>query len=260
MLKRAVMTAAIAAALGLGTYFVRAEDKPAATPAPAETTTTAELPKPDAEGFIEMFNGKDLTGWKGLEGFWSAKDGMIVGSETKEKSEQTFLVYTAIPQIADFEMHYKYKFATPDGNSGVQFRSKMLKPETSRVGGYQADCDAKGGYDGGFYDEASVAGGRGIMSNRGDKTTWDAENKRHNEKLPEDNATLKKFIKVGDWNDVVLVADGNHITYTINGHLTTDLTDDSPKAVKEGLIALQIHKGFTMDIQFKDLKIKLLKK
>jgi hypothetical protein len=39
----------------------------------------------------------------------------------------------------------------------------------------------------------------------------------------------------------------------------TDLTDDSPKALKDGVIALQIHGGFTMDIQFKDLKIKVLK-
>src|SRR6185312_4356512 len=98
-------------------------DKPAAPAAPAVST---ELPKPDAEGFISMFNGKDLTGWHGLEGFWSAKDGMIVGSETKEKSKQTFLVYTAIPKIGDFEMHYKYKFASRTGNSGVQFRSKII--------------------------------------------------------------------------------------------------------------------------------------
>ena len=71
---------------------------------------------------------------------------------------------------------------------------------------------------------------------------------------------MKKIIKLGDWNDVVLIADGNHMTYTINGHLMTDLTDNSPKEVKEGVIALQIHGGFTMDILFKDLKIKLLKK
>ena len=75
-----------------------------------------------------------------------------------------------------------------------------------------------------------------------------------------DNAALKKFIKIGDWNDVVLVAKGNHITYRINGHLMTDLTDDSPKALKDGVIALQLHEGFTMEIQFKDVKIKLLDK
>jgi hypothetical protein len=226
-----------------------ADDKAAAS--------KAELPKPDADGFITLFNGKNLTGWEGLEDYWSVKDGVISGHETKDKSKQTFLVCTAA-KFGDFELHLKYKFATPDGNSGIQFRSKVLDPKSFRVGGYQADFDGKAGYDGSIYDEASVAGGRGTMSNRGEKTTWDAENKRNNTKLAESAADLKKLIKVGDWNDVVLVAKGNHITYSINGHLMTDLTDDSPKALKEGVLAFQLHAGYTMEIQFKDVRIKLL--
>ena len=218
-----------------------------------------DLPKPDADGFVTIFNGKDLTYWEGLEGFWGVKDGAIAAHETKEASKQTFLVFKGA-NVSDFELRIKYKFVTPDGNSGIQFRSKLLDPKTFRVGGYQADFDAKGGYDGSIYDEASVVGGRGTMSNRGDKTSWDAENKRHNEKLPQDNAALKKFLNIGDWNDVVLVAQGNHMTYTINGHLMTDLTDDSPKAMREGILALQCHAGFTMEIQFKDIKIKFLDK
>ena len=219
----------------------------------------ADLPKSDAEGFITIFNGKDLTGWEGLEEYWTVKDGVISGHETKDKSKQTFLVWKG-GKPSDFELHLKYKFATPDGNSGIQFRSKILDPKTFRVGGYQADFDAKGGYDGSIYDEASVAGGRGTMSNRGEKTVWDVDNKRKNEKLGEGGDALKKLLRIGDWNDVVLVAKGNHITYSINGKVMTDLTDDSPKALKEGVIALQCHAGFTMDIQFKDVKIKLLDK
>jgi hypothetical protein len=234
---------ALLAALGL-TGLVAAADKPA-----------ADLPKADADGFIPLFNGKDLTNWEGLDGFWSVKDGVISGHETKEGSKQTFLVLTAL-KPADFELHFSYKWATPDGNSGVQFRSKVLDEKAYRVGGYQADFDAKGGYDGSIYDEAGVAGGRGTMSNRGEKTVWDADTKRHDEKLSDED--LKKYIKAGDWNDCVVIAKGNHITYTINGHLMTDLTDDSPKALKDGVIALQCHAGFTMEVLFKDLKIKLL--
>ena len=233
------------ATLSFSAIFARGEDKP-----------KAELPKPDADGFMTVFNGTDLTYWSGLTEYWTVKDGVISGHETKDKSKQTFLVFDK--PVSDFELHCKYKFATPDGNSGIQFRSKLVDPATFKVGGYQADFDGKGGYDGSVYDEASVAGGRGTMSNRGDKTHWDAENKRHNEKLEEDNAALKKYVKVGDWNDVVLVAKGNHVTYTINGKLMTDLTDDSPKALKEGVLALQLHAGFTMEIQFKDVKIKLM--
>jgi Domain of Unknown Function (DUF1080) len=249
MLKHLALVAILG--LGLAPGSVHTADKPAAANA------KAELPKPDADGFITIFNGKDLTGWEGLEDYWSVKDGVISGHETKEKSKQTFLIFTG-SKVGDFELHLKYKFATPDGNSGIQFRSKVLDPKTFRVGGYQADCDAQAGYDGCIYDEAGVAGNRGVMSTRGEKTTWDAENKRHNEKLDKDGNELKKAIKVGDWNDVVLVAKGNHITYSINGQLMTDLTDDSPKALQEGVLAFQLHAGYTMEILFKDVKIKLL--
>src|SRR5207247_7981685 len=135
-----------------------------------------------------------------------------------------FLVFTG-SKVSDFELRLKYRFATPDGNSGIQFRSKVLDPKTFRVGGYQADFDAKAGYDGSIYDEAGVAGNRGTMSNRGEKTVWDADNKRKSEKLGPEAGDLKKHIKVGDWNDVVLVAKGDHITFSINGHLMTALTD-----------------------------------
>ncbi len=215
-----------------------------------------ELPKPNADGFIPMFNGKDLSGWKGLDGFWSVKDGVIVGSETKETSKQTFLVYQA--PFADFELHFKYKWGSADGNSGVQFRSKMMDEKTSRIGGYQADFDAGNGFTGIIYDEAGGAGGRGVMSNRGEKTTWDADNKRTNTPLAKTSDELKKVIKKDDWNDCVVIAKGNHIVYSTNGEVTTDLTDESPKAVKDGIIGLQIHAGFTMEIQFKDLMIKPL--
>ena len=220
----------------------------------------AEDLKPSAneDGFVTMFNGTDLTGWDGLEGFWSVKDGVISGAETKEHpAPQTFLIYK--DKFSDFEMHYKYKFATPKGNSGVQFRSKVQNEKQHKVGGYQADCDAEKGYDGSIYDEAGVAGGRNTMSNRGDKTTWNVHNQRQNEKLAKSNAELKELVNKEDWNDVVLIAKGNHVVYIINGHVMTDLTDESPKAVPEGVIALQLHAGFVMEIQFKDLKIKDLK-
>ena len=250
------------------TVGLRAEDAkpPDVKPAPTELkmidSPKADLPAPDADGFISMFNGKDLTYWQGLADYWEVKDGVISGHEEKAKSKQTFLVFCK--NVADFEMHCKFKFAATtegkpaEGNSGIQFRSKLMDPKTSRVGGYQADFDAGNGFTGIIYDEAGGAGGRGIMSNRGEKTTWDADNKRANEKLAESSDDIKKAIKAGDWNDVRLLVEDNHIQYWINGHMTTEVLDNSPKAVKEGVLALQLHAGFTMDIQFKDMKIKFL--
>ena len=220
---------------------------------------TAQAAEPDKDGFVSLFDGKTLNGWEGLDGFWSVKDGAIVGAETKEHAApQTFLILKDHP-VTNFVLSYKYKFATPAGNSGVQVRSKIIKPEQFQVGGYQADCDGDRHYDGSIYDEQGVAGGRATMSNRGEKTHWDADNKRHNTKMDQDNKALGAKIKANDWNDVLLVANGNHITYSINGEVMTDLVDDSPKALKTGVLALQLHHGFVMEIQFKDIKIKEMK-
>jgi hypothetical protein len=221
------------------------------------TAAAAALPAPDADGFITLFNGHDLAGWEGLADYWSVRDGAISGHQAKETSKQTFLILSALT-VRDFELHFRYRFASPEGNSGIQFRSTVLDAHTYRVGGYQADFDAERQYDGTIYDEAGVAGDRGTMSNRGERTTWDSENRRHVEPLGQGTADLLAFIKVGDWNDAILVARGNHITYGINRHIMTDLVDGSPAALQAGRLALQLHQGFTMDIRFKDLKIKLL--
>ena len=258
MLKR-LSQIALAAAVGVGctALLSRAADEAKVEKTEVKAEVKSDSAKPDADGFVEIFNGKDLTGWEGLPDFWSVKDGAITATETKEKSKQTFLVYKT--PVSDFELHWKYKFVTKEGNSGMQFRSKVIDPKTFRVGGYQADCDAGNTFTGIIYDEAGVAGKRDIMSNRGEKTHWDADNKRHNEKLDKSNDDLKKIIKpTGEWNECVLVAKGNHFVYSINGNVTTEMTDDSPKAVKEGVLALQCHAGFTMEIQFKDIKLKTL--
>jgi hypothetical protein len=214
-----------------------------------------ELPKGDADGFVTIIGGDNLKNWKGLEGYWYSRDGILGGRQTKDNSRQTFLVFPF--SLRDFELRLKYKFVSPQGNSGIQFRSKILDQETYRVGGYQADIDATGAYDGSIYDEAGVMGGRGTLSNRGDKTTWNAENERHAVAIA-DSQELLKVINIGEWNDMTLVAKANHITYSINGRVMTELIDESPNAAREGVLALQLHEGFTMDVQFKDGKVRKL--
>jgi len=223
----------------------------------------AEIPAAGADGWITLYNGKDLTGWEGMEGYWSVVDGAIQAMETKETSKQTNLILLCSKdnpeKFANFELRYSWKMVTKDGNSGVQFRGKIDNPKMLHVGGYQADIDAGNGYTGIIYDEGGVAGGRGIMSKRGENTVWDAENKRSATPLEKNDAEIKKAIKpVGEWNEVVLIANGPKITYSINGQVTTEMTDNSPKACKDGVIGLQMHGGFTMTIQFKDFKIKML--
>ena len=99
------------------------------------------------------------------------------------------------------------------------------------------------------------------MSKRGEKTVWSADNKSTSTPLDKSDAEIKAQIKpVGEWNNAVVIASGNKITYNINGQVTTEMIDDSPKACKDGVIGFQMHAGATMTLQFKDIKIKMLDK
>lgn len=235
------------------------------TSAFGEDKAKAAIPAAGADGWINLFNGKDLSGWEGLEGYWSVVDGAIQCTETVENSKQTNLILLCSKdnpeKFANFEIHFSFKWVTPGGNSGLQIRGKIDKPEMMHVGGYQADIDAGNGYTGIIYDEGGVAGGRGIMSKRGEKTVWSADNKSTSTPLDKSDAEIKAQIKpVGEWNNAVVIASGNKITYSINGQVTTEMIDDSPKACKDGVIGFQMHAGATMTLQFKDIKIKMLDK
>jgi len=230
-----------------------------------EEPAKAAIPAAGVDGWVTLFNGKDLSGWEGLEGYWSVVDGAMQCAETAANSKQTDLILLCSKdspeKFANFEIRYSFRWVTPGGNSGLQIRGKIDNPKMMHVGGYQADIDAGNGYTGIIYDEGGVAGGRGIMSKRGEKTVWDAENKRSGSPLEKTDAEIKAKIKpVGEWNEVVVVADGPRITYSINGEVTTEMTDNSPKACKDGVIGFQMHGGQTMTLQFKDVKIKMLEK
>ena len=123
-------------------------------------------------GERKIFNGKDLTGWKGQPEFWSVENGAITGHTTAENmvKENTFLIWQD-GEVRDFELTCKYKLVDANGeangfgNSGVQYRSKVVKPEYSVVAGYQADMECGKTYSGILYEEK----GRGILAKRGEK-------------------------------------------------------------------------------------------
>jgi hypothetical protein len=205
-----------------------------------------------------LFNGKDLTGWKGLD-FWSAQDGAIVGQTTKEKPTKgnTFLVYK--DEVADFELTFKYRITDVNGksdgfgNSGVQYRSKVIDEKAFVVGGYQADFECGKAYSGILYEER----GRGILAQRGQKTVI-----KEGSKKPEvtgevgKSAEIQAKIKPADWNEYRIVAQGGHLQHFINGVQTIDVVDETAVGAKKGVLALQLHAGAPMKVEFKDLVLK----
>lgn len=206
-----------------------------------------------AQETVQLFNGKDLSGWRGNAKLWSVQDGAITGITTAEDpiSQNTFLIYEK--PVDDFELTFRYRIV--GGNSGVQYRSKVLDEKQFVVGGYQADFEAGTKFSGINYEEKL---GRGILANRGERVTIDREGKKTVEKFAESD-DLQKHIKPEQWNEYRITARGPRMTHEINGQLMSELIDrQEGKSSRSGVLALQVHKGPPMKVQFKDLVLKKL--
>jgi len=215
----------------------------------AASVAQAEAP----EGFKSLFNGKDLTGWEGNKDFWSVEDGAITGQTTKDKPTKgnTFLLWKD-GKPADFELRIKFKLLSH--NSGVQFRSKELPDYV--MSGYQADVDYGNTYTGCLYEER----GRGVLVKRGTKVVVNSDGKKEVAGQTAEEKEIVASIKKDDWNEYVIICQGNHVVQKLNGLTTVDLTDNQEsKRAMSGLIGLQLHAGQPMKVQFKDIYLKEMK-
>jgi hypothetical protein len=209
-----------------------------------------------ADDWENLFNGKDLSGWKGRADLWSVRDGAITGYTKDGRIEggNSFLVWDGT--LKDFEL--KVQFKINGGNSGIQYRSKHAgKPDDFRIAGYQADIDGSKG--GGFYGIVYEERGRGVLCNRGTKTWIDSTGARFEQRVADAGEVLKA-IKPNDWNEYHITAQANHLTQKINGQTTAEVIDfQTERRAMDGLLAFQIHAGMgEMTIQFKDVRLKKL--
>ena len=217
----------------------------------------ARAAEADEAGFKPLFNGKNLEGWDGDPRFWSVEDGAITGQTSKENptDHNTFLIWRQ-GELDDFVLRVSYKII--GHNSGVQYRSREV--EKWVISGYQGDFEAgaseKGDlYSGILYEEK----GRGILAKRGEKVTIDIDGKKNATQVS-DSKKLQSFIKKEDWNDLEISAQGNHLIHKINGHVTAEVIDGDPAhRMMVGLLALQLHAGKPMKVQFKNLRIKRMR-
>jgi uncharacterized protein (TIGR03067 family) len=219
----------------------------------------AALAADSEAGFQPMFNGKDLAGWIGNPKLWSVQDGAIMGRTTAEDPLKinTFLIWTN-GEPGDFELRCEFKIMANNNqgfaNSGIQYRSKVLDPKNWVVGGYQADMEAGANYTGILYEERMT---RGIMATRGEKVLWNQNCEKTVTGSLGKSEELQAAIKKEAWNDYVIIAKGNHLQHFINGKQTVDVIDEcESKRAMKGVIALQLHQGQPMTVQFKNLRLK----
>jgi hypothetical protein len=174
---------------------------------------------------ISLFNGSNLDGWKvhGTEK-WYVKNGELV-CESGEDKGYGYLSTTR--EYRDFVLRLMF-LQESNGNSGVFVRSSV---EGTRVSGWQVEVAPQGQNTGGIYESY----GRG----------WLYE-------IPDEKENI---LNEGEWNDLIIRAEGDRIMTWLNGQLMTDLRDEAFGS-GTGSVALQIHDGGGVKIRWKDIYIR----
>jgi hypothetical protein len=188
--------------------------------------TDAQEPGKDEKeaGFVSLFNGKDLTGWRYLgkgAGTFSVKGGAI-----HYKGGNGWLCYT-VKEYPDFELRCEFKLIKKGGDGGIFFR---------------ATKDAKGGanwpsqrYELQVKDYAEQA------------RLWNLPYKLDKEKV----AKVRKAL--GSWETYRLVVQGNRVQVYLNGELVC--TSDKATRREPAYLGLQAEGG---EQAFRNLRIRAL--
>lgn len=209
------------------------------------------LPLHAEDGFVDLFNGKDLTGWKGDSELWSVEDGCITGKTRGNDHLQynKFLIWDG--KAADFEFRCEFRLEG-NNNSGVQYRSKHDKTRGEWVVvGYQADIHPKAEFTGMLYDEK----GRGIVAKRGQKVIVTPAGKKEATALEGEF----KALELTKWHELTIIAKGNRLIHKVDGKVAADITDNQESEREmEGVIAFQVHRGEAMKAQFRNVRLKKL--
>lgn len=198
-----------------------------------------------------LLDGKTLAGWEGDPRYWSVRDGVLTGesSATQPLAQTTWLVWRG-GTVRDFEFSTEYRLQ--GGNSGVQFRSEARA--NYQVAGLQADLEDGPNWSGCIYEQE----GRGVLVRRGQSLRALADGKTEVQSIG-DFAQLLKHQRDREWNRYSILARGRTIEVRINDQLMSVLEDHDPRYFREaGVLALQLHAGPPMKVEFRDMRLRVL--
>ena len=209
----------------------------------------ATEPQPP-KGFKAIFNGRDLKNWEGNPCYWKVEDGCLTGTADGKLKYNRFLTWRG-GKVRNFELRVQVR-VSPRGNSGINYRSTP-RPDLgdSVVTGYQCDVVAnRADYNGMLYEER----GRRILAHTGERVIIDPKG----QPWVVGEFPLRAF-KPGEWHTYRVLAEGNRYRHWIDGHPTVDVIDLDEKGRKlEGVLAVQVHVGPPMKIQYRDFFLKRL--
>ncbi len=184
----------------------------------------AGRPTDDVGGWVSLFNGKDLTGWKPDpedRARWDVKDGILIGSGAE--------IGHLFTQRGDFEnFRFRIEAKINDfGNSGQYFRTRF---EKGYPAGYEAQINST------HPDPAKTGTLYGLAT------------------------VTEMLVKPDEWFTQEVIAEGNHIRILVNGKQVVDFVD-AKNSYTKGHLALQHHKsagGKDTVVQFRKIEVKEL--
>lgn len=200
------------------------------------------------DGWVDLFNGEDLSGWENPYDWGEAK---VVDGEIHLTANRKFFLVTK-ESFEDFEFEAEIKLPEGKANSGFMFRCHVGK---NKVFGYQAEVDgSKRRWSGGLYDE----GRRGWLWPGRDGTTNIPEKAKTKEEgmAHFDKEEVKNALKREDWNKYRIVCKDDHIQIFVNGVAITDVYDSTDAS---GHIGIQHHGEKGQTYKFRNLRIREVK-
>ncbi len=231
--------------------------------------TSAAQSNAGTNGFITIFDGKTLKGWKGDTTYWRVENGHLVGEITPATilKNNSFIIWQG-GELADFELTLEFKI-TAAGNSGINYRSVPVTGVPYALKGYQADIDGANNYTGQNYEERA----RTTLAYRGEIVTVNTpknstsalnDHIKNNAWLERkvtgtlgDIDSLKQGIRSEDWNQMHLIVKGNKLRHYVNDFLMSEVTDnDKVNGKSSGLLGVQVHVGPPMKVEFRNIRLK----
>jgi Domain of Unknown Function (DUF1080) len=207
------------------------------------------------DGFIQIFDGETFKGWQGDTTIWRIEEGTLIGEVTVTTAlkANTFLLWTG-GQTYDFQLKLEFRISR-EGNSGINYRSELVKDVPYALRGYQLDIDGKNIFTGQNYEER----GRGFLAKQGERSILVFRKKPATNGSIGDPISLRSAIRLNDWNECLIIAKGNKIQHFINGVLMSEVIDNDKKLQKfSGILGLQVQTGPPMQTHYRNIWIKPL--
>jgi len=218
------------------------------------TAPVKEARNVDKDGFARIFDGESLKDWKAADmSFWSVEDGAITAKITTEHptDRNHYLVFQG-GALGDFELKLRHRILSDQNvNGGFQFRSEIFNGKiTDDCRGYQVDNNTGTPWLVRLYDEH----GRETLAWRGERTAFAANGEKKT--APIEGAADPAPFRLDEWHEYDLICRGPRLTLKVNGVLVAEVIDNDPRQQDlAGILALQLHSGPPMTVQFKDIRL-----